>query len=127
LEITELALAHERGPAAAVIEKWHQLRALGSTDERLRQTADLIEVAYAEPRLRQLFPYTSLATLCFSACTGYPYSDGIPCIEPGEHGYVIRSLVGDVLDEADTPQGAVAIALAHLPDLGPAVDGSADS
>src|SRR4029450_8484213 len=40
LEITELALAHERGPAAAVIEKWHQLRALGSTDERLRQTAD---------------------------------------------------------------------------------------
>lgn len=35
-------------------------------------------------------------------------------------------LVGDRLGEADTPQGAVAVVLAHLPpDLGPAVDGTA--
>lgn len=128
LEISDLALAHEQGPAAAVTENWHQLRTRWSADPRFRRTADVIEAAYAEPTLRQLFPYTSHASLCFSACTGFPYSEGIPRIDLGEHGYVVRAwLFGDVLGEADTPQDAVAVVLAHLPsDLGPAVEGTAD-
>lgn len=127
LEITDLALAHEQGPAVAVAEQWHQLRTGWASDERLRRTAEVIESAHAEPALRQLFPYTSHAALCFSTCTGYPYSNDIPRIEPHEHGYVI-SAHGAVLGEASTPEGAIAIVLAHLPpNLGPAVEGTAGS
>jgi hypothetical protein len=129
LDISDLALAHEQGPEAAVTEKWHQLLTQWSSDEAFRRTADVIEAAYAEPTLRQLFPYTSHASLCFSACTGFPFTEGIPRIDLGEQGYVIRSrLFGDVLGQADTPQGAVTIVLAHLPsDMGPAVEGTAGS
>ncbi|HEY7222818.1 MAG TPA: DUF6193 family natural product biosynthesis protein [Micromonosporaceae bacterium] len=109
-------------------EQWQQLRTRWSADPRFRRTADVIEAAYAEPMLRQLFPYSSHASLCFSACTGLPYSEGIPRIDLDGHGYVIRAwLFGDVLGEAETPQGALAIVLAHLPpDLGPAVEGTAE-
>jgi hypothetical protein len=127
LRVSDLALAHERGPAEAVTTQWCQLRTRWAEDERFTLTADIVEAAYANPVLRQLFPYTSHASLCFSVCTGFPYSNGIPRIDLGECGYVVRThLFGDVLGEAGTPQQAVDLVLAHLPrDIGPAVAGTA--
>ena len=78
------------------------------------------------PLLRQLFPYTSHATLCFSTCTGYPYSAEIPCIEPSEDGYVLRTLAGQVIGRAANAQIAIELLLAHVPaQTGPAVAGTA--
>ncbi len=34
-----------------------------------RVRAELLEAAYAEPRLRQLFPWTGMGELHFSRCT----------------------------------------------------------
>lgn len=126
-KVSALARAHERGPADAVAERWRSLRGVLSPDERL--LADLIEAAYAVPLLRQLFPYTSHLSLGFSTCTGFPYTDDIPRIDPGEHGgYVLRNrFLGDVIAEADDAESAIAILLTHLPaGVGPARAGTAD-
>jgi hypothetical protein len=79
--------------------------------------------------LRQLFPYTSHTALCFSTCTGFPYSDDVPRIDPREDGgYVLRTrLMGEVIGEADNAENAIAMLLAHLPaSVGPAAAGTAD-
>jgi hypothetical protein len=87
---------------------------------------DIIDAAHARPVLRQLFPYTSHASLCFSTCTGFPYSDDIPRVDPGERGYVLRGLADEVIGEADDADGAIDLLLAHLPaGVGPAVAGTA--
>lgn len=67
LETTDLALAPEQGPAAAVTEKWHQLRTRWSSDQRFRRTADVIEAAYAEPKFRPAVPLTPVTHPCASA------------------------------------------------------------
>lgn len=129
VKTSSLVRAHERGPGDAVAEKWRLLRAKWSKDDRFPFVADIIEAAHAVPLLRQLFPYTSHTSLCFSSCTGFPYSDDIPLIEPGEvDGYVLRNrFTGDVIGEADDAESAIAILLAHLPaNVGPAVAGTAD-
>ena len=129
VKVSNLSRAHERGPADAVAEQWRLLRAHWDQDDRFRFVADIIEAAHAAPMLRQLFPYTSHASLCFSTCTGFPYSDVIPRIEPREgDGYVLRSrFMGDVIGEANDAESAIAILLTHLPaNVGPAVAGTAD-
>jgi hypothetical protein len=129
VNVSDLARAHERGPADAVAEKWRLLRLDWSSDDRFRYVFDIIEAAFAVPALRQLFPYTSHAYLCFSRCTGFPYSDDIPIIDPShDGGYVVRDRFMDaVIGEADTAEGAIAILVANLPpDLGPARAGTAD-
>src|SRR5262249_7126818 len=64
VKVSTLARAHERGPGDAVAEQWRLLRARWKTDDdRFRFVVDIIEAAYAAPELRQLFPYTSHATL----------------------------------------------------------------
>lgn len=127
VEVGALALAHERGPADAVAERWRSLRGGWGPDDRVLE--DIIEAAYAVPRLRQLFPYPSHHSLGFSTCTGFPYSDDIPRIDPGEFGgYVVRNgFMGDVIGEAEDADSAIAILLAHLPaGVGPARAGTAD-
>ncbi|WHM41061.1 DUF6193 family natural product biosynthesis protein [Streptomyces sp. BPTC-684] len=45
------------------------------------RNARLGEAAHADPRLRQLYVYSSHWTLGFSLCTGFPFRDevAIPC------------------------------------------------
>jgi hypothetical protein len=129
IKVSTLARAHERGPADAVAEQWRLLRAGWGSEDRFRFVTDIIEAAHAVPVLRQLFPYTSHLSLCFSTCTGYPYSDDIPLIEPREgDGYAVRNRFRDeVIGQAEDAQSAVAILLSHLPaGVGPAVAGTAD-
>ncbi|MEU4220785.1 DUF6193 family natural product biosynthesis protein [Actinoplanes sp. NPDC026623] len=93
----------------------------------------LIEAAYAEPRLRALFPFHSHRSLNFSRCTGFPYTHDVPVITPvaGRYrvtGWETRSPRGPAdIGETGDPRDAVALVVANLPPgCGPAVAGTAD-
>ncbi|RAG83823.1 hypothetical protein DN069_20450 [Streptacidiphilus pinicola] len=89
---------------------------------------DLVEAAYAEPKLKQLYPFTSHWGLHFSTCTGWPFTWVVPFIDPLRDGRFRVSGPNrrTVIDEADTAAEAIDIVVAHLPDnLGPAFAGTA--
>jgi hypothetical protein len=128
LDIGELAEAHERGPAEAVTVKWRQLREALREPVPFPQVRDLVDVAFAEPRLRQLFPFTSNWSLHFTTCTGFPYTWVVPFVDPLKDGRfrVCGPSRGTVIGEAASAEDAVALVVAHLPaDIGPAVAGTA--
>lgn len=115
---SEKAAVFESGNAV----EWTWTHMLESTN-RSEATLVAIRRAYQEPALRCLFPYTSMFSLCFSRCTGYPYTQDISSITP----------VGDGLyaaGESDGPKdidGAIAAVLRSLPPgCGPARPGTAD-
>jgi hypothetical protein len=52
-------------------------------DESREELHDFIKLAIKDNVLNKLFPFTSLYTLCFSRCTGYPYdTDNLPNVTP---------------------------------------------
>lgn len=121
-----IAEAHERGPAAAVAAQWDRLKEKAADTPGFPEFGRVVELAYAEPRLRQLFPFTSHWTVAFSSCTGRPYHDEVAIApQPGGGPYlVLRHPNTGVLGEVSTAAEAVALALAHLPEsVGPAVAG----
>ncbi|MBA4863858.1 hypothetical protein H1V43_21350 [Streptomyces sp. PSKA54] len=126
LRFDPIAEAHERGPAAAVAAQWDLLREKAAGAPNFPEFGLLLEAAYAEPRLRQLFPFTSHWTVAFSSCTGRPYRDEV-AITPQYGGgpyLVLRHPNTGMLGEAPAVEEAVALALAHLPEsVGPAVAG----
>lgn len=75
--------------------EWEWLRLLDDSHAS-PATQALIHRAAREPVLRRLFPYTSMGSLCFSRCTGYPYTRDIPCIRP--HGDIEASLASLLRD-----------------------------
>ncbi|MFD4527507.1 DUF6193 family natural product biosynthesis protein [Streptomyces sp. NPDC058470] len=120
-----IAEAHERGPAAAVAAQWDRLKEKAADTPTFPEFGLLVEAAHAEPRLRQLFPFTSHWTVAFSSCTGRRYRT-LVAIAPYHGGqyFVLRHPNTGMLGEARTVEEAVALALAHLPDsVGPAVAG----
>jgi hypothetical protein len=126
VELCRLAEAAEQGPAQTVSEQWQWVR---QDDEEAPwpEYRALIEAAYAEPHLRQLFPYTSHWSLRLSAIVGFRFSADVLCLEahPGS-GYVVKaSWQGAVLGRTTTAQEAASLAVAHLPTgIGPAVAGT---
>ncbi|MFO0905999.1 MAG: DUF6193 family natural product biosynthesis protein [Pirellulales bacterium] len=78
--------------------------------------------------LRQLFPFTSLNRLCFSRCTGYPYTRDTPHIEPIENGhYNVRDAYGKLIGTGDAKLAADML-VGNLPaNCGPAIRGTADT
>lgn len=115
------ATSYETG--TEVDAAWARLLADTSRSEDTRRA---IEAASREPRLRQLFPYTSMFTLCFSRCTGYPFTRDIPCITPlGRGRYSVAEIDGSDIVGGDI-DACVAAVLRHLPpDCGPARRGVA--
>ncbi|MFC9440413.1 DUF6193 family natural product biosynthesis protein [Nocardia sp. NPDC057030] len=117
------AQADEHDPVAA---RWAFLRT-----QRPDLDHRLIEAAYAQPRLRMLFPATSVSTtLILSRCTRYPFSFDVPSVcSTGGKYYVLR---GRYMPEGpktiavvDMAEDAVALAVAHLPEgCGPAIIGT---
>lgn len=90
-----------------------------------------VRLAYGQPRLRELFPFTSLCSLNFSRCTGYPFdTDGMPFIWPGGSGLFRVHVHGK--SESDpvgmgNAETAIQMVLEHLPpNTGPARPGTAD-
>ena len=52
-------------------------------DQDRAEINDFVKLAIKDNVLNKLFPFTSLYTLCFSRCTGYPYdTDNLPNVTP---------------------------------------------
>jgi hypothetical protein len=122
-----LAQAYESGDP--VEAKWKSYR---ETSAR-HIDHELIEAAYAQPRLRALFPFTSHYTLCLSQCTRFPFTHDLPVIDPIGNGryrvsWPTRSPTGPAaIGETDNPDDGAALLVDHLPETcGPAVDATAD-
>ncbi|GAA0411538.1 hypothetical protein GCM10009530_75070 [Microbispora corallina] len=95
---------------------------------QLLKLRPLIDAAITEPHLSQLFPYTSMITLRFSRCTGYPYTRDLPWARPIDEGrYQVIGPDRKELGVADGPGSAALIADALPSDCGPAVAGTAYS
>ncbi|MEU6484415.1 DUF6193 family natural product biosynthesis protein [Streptomyces sp. NPDC046887] len=105
---------------AAVEAGWQAVR----DDGRVRP--ELLEAAYAEPRLRQLFPWTGMGELHFSRCTGWGWTWDIPYVMPNGDVYLVAGpLRTQVVGPAATAPQAVAMVLDRLPaDCGPAFAGT---
>jgi hypothetical protein len=125
VELTSLAEAAEQGPGHVVAAEWRQLRQ-DAAEVDLPGYRALIEAAHAEPRLRQLYPYTSHGMLRFSTTTGYPFSPDLVCLQASRDRFIVReSWMGQALGETATAEEAVLLAVGHLPaQLGPAVAGA---
>lgn len=137
--LPDLAAARLLGPAEFVEVSWQRLllswRAM--RDHQLASRPDrpyppivpLLEAAYAEPRLRQLHPFTSHHSLNLSSCTEFPYLVQVPAVDPLPDGRFRVRLArsAGVLGWADTAEEAVALVAAHIPPgLGPAVTRAED-
>ncbi|MFC1408605.1 DUF6193 family natural product biosynthesis protein [Streptacidiphilus sp. N1-12] len=113
---SELAQAHERGPAAAVAVQWGLMREQAAGAPDFPEFGLLVDAAHAEPRLRELYPFSSHWTLGFRVATVYPFC-AVVAIAPShnERPYrVEESPRGDVIGESATAEGAVALAVAYL-------------
>jgi hypothetical protein len=137
---------HERGAAAEVERQWQTLYGRIKNDDSKVELVPLLEKAMEVPALRQLFPFTSLVWLCFSRCTGYPFSGDCPSVcssrwIPDEAArptaeqraalgpikpYTVADSEGHFLGEGDAAE-AIELILQHLPpNCGPAIQGTAD-
>ncbi|MCT9080383.1 DUF6193 family natural product biosynthesis protein [Streptomyces fulvoviolaceus] len=109
-------------PSQGLVEAgWQKVRA----DGRVRP--ELLEAAYAEPRLRQLFPWTGMGELHFSRCTGQRWTWDIPYIQPAARGeyWVSGPLRSESVGPAATPEQAVTMVVERLPPgCGPAFVGT---
>ncbi|CAM5418928.1 putative protein OS=Streptomyces aurantiogriseus OX=66870 GN=GCM10010251_36900 PE=4 SV=1 [Streptomyces aurantiogriseus] len=120
IEFDRLAEAHLEGHAVATA--WKLMR---ERDPGVRLAdPELTEAAYAEPRLRQLFPFPSHGWLHFSRATRDPFTNDLPMIGPLEHGWRVYAPDASTLGDVRTAAEAAALAAAHLPDgCGPAFEG----
>lgn len=119
-----------RDASEAVALKWRSVRELSANTIN----PDMVEAAYAQPRLRQFLPLVSHGSLQFSRCTEFPWTRDIPALFPsGGGGYVVirmdepngseRHKVGWV----ETLEEAAALIVAEIPaEWGPAIHGTAD-
>ncbi|MET8474120.1 DUF6193 family natural product biosynthesis protein [Streptomyces sp. NPDC006422] len=94
-------------------------------DGRVR--TELLEAAYGEPLLRQLFPWTGMGELHFSRCTEQRWTWDIPYIGPGVEGsyWVLGPLRSEWVGQVATAQEAIATVVDRLPPgCGPAFMGT---
>lgn len=118
-------------------------------DQSRTELNDFVKLAIKDDILNKLFPFTSLYTLCFSRCTGYPYdTDNLPNVTPkqfenfapvkGEKSiatqdrnkvetyFVVTNNKNEYLGEGNAEE-TLRIVKANLPDnLQPARKGTAD-
>ncbi|MEV6205854.1 DUF6193 family natural product biosynthesis protein [Kitasatospora sp. NPDC051914] len=119
------AVAHEREPLSPVeLAWWHRLDFLLLVPPR--QGAEtglhvLLKAAHAHPRLRRLTPVTSHYMLWFSTRSEYPYERVGHSVDPLRDGsYLVRAIDGADVATTATPEEAVALVVAALPeDCGP--------
>ena len=124
VEPTKSARSYEQG--VEVEERWREY--LETMSERIPELEPVVSAASARPELRRLFPYTSLNSLCFSRCTGYPFTRDVASIVPtGDGTYRVQGKSRrDDLGGGDAEE-AVDVVVKHLPPgCGPAVAGTAD-
>jgi hypothetical protein len=134
MTLSDLALAFEAG--TEVEAKWQQMIAHPEWEMSPLPVHRMVLAAAEQPVLRVLFPFTSHDVLCFSRCTGYPYTWDLPKIEPTEAGsYRVwdggtnpNLRAGRLLADGVDVREAVATLVAALPDdCRPAIPGTADN
>ncbi|MET9039552.1 DUF6193 family natural product biosynthesis protein [Streptomyces mirabilis] len=90
----------------------------------------MVQVAHAEPQLRQLCPWAGMWELHFSRCTGFRPTWDIPYIGTLTDGrYYVEGPHRNSprIAETDSAQAAVAMVIERLPpDCGPAFAGTAE-
>ena len=105
--------------AAAITEaEWQGLFSARYVDH------ELVRAAYADPRLRQLFPWVGMWELHFSRCIERPWTWDIPYIRPQPNGrfHVEGPSRSESVGKADSVEAAVAMVAGLLPaGCGPAV------
>ncbi|QKW10817.1 hypothetical protein HUT18_12400 [Streptomyces sp. NA04227] len=96
----------------------------------MKPFTELVRVAYAEPLLRQLYPWSGMWELHFSRCTEHRPTWDIPYIGTlGSGRYRVDgpNRNSPRIAETDSAQAAVALVLERLPpDCGPAFIGNAE-
>jgi hypothetical protein len=104
--------------------KWQSIL----NDPDRKEIKSFVELAINDPILSKLFPYTSIMTLCFSRCTGYPFTYDTPTVSPIiESGqYIVRKNKIDVVGSGSAVD-ALKMVLDNLPkDIGPAIKGTSE-
>jgi hypothetical protein len=115
--------AHAFDIGREVEYSWHQTLNHPPTDH----LKEAISLAMDDEVLSKLFPFTSLNRLCFSKCTGYPYTNDIATINPVDKGYFEVRLPNNQLLGSGTAAEALKILKDSLPaNIGPAVKGTAE-
>lgn len=111
-----VAVSVEPSSRAIVEAAWQAVR----DDGRVR--TELIDAAYAEPCLRELFPWTGMGELHFSRCTGQRWTWDIPYIQPTRDAYWVSGPSrSQTVGPADSAAQAVAMVIERLPaNCGPA-------
>lgn len=97
-------------------------------DPGRKEIKTFVELAIKDPILSKLFPYTSLLTLCFSRCTGYPFTYDTPTVSPilETDQYLVRTSEGNEIGSGSASE-ALKIVLDNLPnDIEPAVKGTSE-
>jgi hypothetical protein len=100
-----------RSAEALVEAGWQVVR----DDGRVRP--ELLDAAYAEPRLRRLFPWTGMGELHFSRCTEWPWTWDVPYVEPAAGGaYTVSGPSrAETVGPAATAQEAITMVVDRLP------------
>lgn len=95
-----------------------------------RVNTELLDLAYAEPLLRWLFPWTGMGELHFSRCTKGRWTWDIPYIsgvQPNGGYWVLGPSRNEWVGRVDTAEQAVALVVERLPPgCGPAFTGTPD-
>ncbi|MFC7242116.1 DUF6193 family natural product biosynthesis protein [Catellatospora aurea] len=110
-----LAEARERGDHGEAT--WLSLYGNHREDPIGVRLRAFVALAFHEPRLRVLRPYTSHWTLCFSRTEQWPYSQDLPMVDPvaTPDRYVVRLRDGRVHAETDAAD-TLRLVLAELPE-----------
>ncbi|WP_406303169.1 DUF6193 family natural product biosynthesis protein [Streptomyces sp. NBC_00885] len=114
-----------RDAADIVSAKWQTV--LAYADHKINPATT--RAAYAQPRLRELFPVVSHGVLYLNRCTGFPAPADVPVVYRLSGGgfQVVRESDGVNLGEPTTLEEAFALVVANLPEgCGPAIIGTAD-
>jgi hypothetical protein len=110
-----LAEARERGDHRE--SSWLWLYENHCADRVATRLSAFVALAFHEPRLRVLRPYTSHWTLCFSSTPQWPFSRDCSSVAPVEAPgrYLVRTRDGRTHAETDAV-GALGLVVAALPD-----------
>ena len=128
---SEAGRAQEQGAQTYVNDAWKKLLMRLESEP----THSLALAASQIPMLRQLLPYTSLGRLCFSRCTGYPFSYDCPCaafVKNDKRFAVLKAhgyrggFNSEPLGFGNAQEAAQMLADALPSNCGPAILGTAD-
>ncbi len=107
--------------------KWQTLELSIRSGEHFASLLPLVVAARKREELKLLFPFTSLTRLCFSRCTGFPFTGDCPHAVPTKEGeYQVNDASGREVGTGDA-ESAVDMLIENLPQYcGRAKKGTAD-